>query len=133
MGHDSQDAQRKEQIIAAIDAQTLSPAARAQVVWAALKEKLPDATNWDLICFCTEYLGYCVSEFEWLEPPAKRLSTLVYTAHYLNAHAITESETRIKRDAEHSNSRSDTTGEQNTERDGPNGESKLPKQQPESD
>ena len=40
-------------------------------------------TNWDLICFCAEYLASQVGTLPWLEPPAKWLIRLVYMAHYI--------------------------------------------------
>ena len=40
-------------------------------------------TNWDLICFCSEYIASQVGTLPWLEPPAKWLIRLVYMAHYV--------------------------------------------------
>ena len=53
-------------------------------------------TNWDLICFCVETLGFMSSEFPWLKEAAMAVSQIVYKAHYLNHDRILASETNLK-------------------------------------
>jgi hypothetical protein len=45
--------------------------------------KTYEIDNWDLTCFCVEYLGSQVSVHPWLMEDVKRLNKLVYTAHYM--------------------------------------------------
>jgi hypothetical protein len=40
-------------------------------------------TNWDLLCFCAEYLGSQAGTLDWLMAPAKWLIRLIYMAHYI--------------------------------------------------
>lgn len=40
-------------------------------------------TNWDILCFATEYIASMVGTLPWLEPPARWLVRLVYMAHYI--------------------------------------------------
>lgn len=64
------------------DSIDLSPEDRAKHVFNLIKEKAPELTNWDLICFSANYLGMISGAFPWLEVPAKHICKLVYTAHY---------------------------------------------------
>lgn len=66
-----------------IDERIASPSQRAEMIWEALKQALPDATNWDVLCFCVEFQGMISQEYLWLEEAAKKAATLVYSAHYL--------------------------------------------------
>ena len=76
-------AARTREHIGEVDKQIASPSERAALVWSYLKNEHPDLTDWDVICFSTEYLGMMVPVHPWLEELAKKLATLVYTAHYL--------------------------------------------------
>jgi len=72
--------------IAKIDAITASPEKRALRVYECIKRD-SDAneqrlTNWDMICFCTEYLAQQAAAFGWLTPLMKQLVGLIYYAHY---------------------------------------------------
>jgi hypothetical protein len=71
-----------------------SPEDRAAVVLAFIRQHMPDLTNWDLICFCSNYLAAESLSIQWLQPPAKEITRLVYTAHYLDGRNI---ETGLKR------------------------------------
>ncbi|KKM91111.1 hypothetical protein LCGC14_1231850 [marine sediment metagenome] len=79
-----------------IDKLTKSPSERANFIWLVLadgaKEKI---TNWDLICFCIETLGFMSSEFPWLREAAIMVNKLVYKAHYLNHDRIIVSDHEI--------------------------------------
>lgn len=61
---------------------TNGPGDRTKRVFAHLA-KSGQFTNWDLICFCAEYLASQVGTLPWLEPPVKWLIRLVYMAHYI--------------------------------------------------
>lgn len=76
-------AARTREHIGTVDKQIASPSERAALVWNLLRSEHPDLTDWDLICFSTEYLGMMVQVHPWLEELAKKLAALVYTAHYL--------------------------------------------------
>lgn len=39
--------------------------------------------NWDVLCFCVEYIGSQVGVMPWLEDAARSLVRLVYMAHYV--------------------------------------------------
>ena len=85
-----------EEFVEKIDKLTKSPSERATVIWLALaagtEKKI---TNWDLICFCVETLGFMSSEFPWLKEAAIAASKIVYKAHYLNTDRIIASENEI--------------------------------------
>lgn len=66
-----------------LDASYPSPDERARVVWEILRSKAPDLTDWDVVCFAANYLGWQSQNFTWLEDDAKKLCRMVYTAHYL--------------------------------------------------
>ena len=63
------------------DKKTPSPEQRAKKVYDILK-KHKELDNWDLTCFCVEYIGSQVSVHPWLEALARKLTGIVYTAHY---------------------------------------------------
>lgn len=77
----------KQQLINTIeevDKITESPSSRAVKVLDILQAHGKDQlTNWDIVCFCAEYLGSQIYAFPWLEEFAKRLVRLVYTQHYI--------------------------------------------------
>lgn len=73
-----------EQQIVKTDHGTPSPGARAERVWAILREVAPELTDWDLVCFAANYLGWQSSNYLWLVSDAKAICKLVYAAHYLN-------------------------------------------------
>ena len=83
---DRQDEPRvlTEEFVDRIDKLTKSPSERARFVWIELVHTNSKVTNWDLICFCVEALGFMSSEFPWLKKAAVAASQLVYKAHYLN-------------------------------------------------
>jgi len=63
------------------------PGERTKRVFAHL-QKSGQFTNWDLICFSTEYLASQVGVLSWLETPVKWLIRLVYIAHYIRFEGI---------------------------------------------
>ena len=79
-----------------IDKLTKSPSERASFIWLALASGTSEkVTNWDLICFCVEVLGFMSSEFPWLREAAIMVNKLVYKAHYLNHDRIITSDHEI--------------------------------------
>lgn len=61
-----------------------SPEVRAAAIWAIIHSLDVKPTAWDLICFCCEAFAALASSggYEFLQPFAKRLVSIVYTAHY---------------------------------------------------
>lgn len=72
---------RKERLIALVDAAHPSPAARAQRVLDVIRTNTK-LTNWDIACFCAEYLGMMSAAWPWLGEDSMRIARLIYTAHY---------------------------------------------------
>jgi hypothetical protein len=73
---------RFEQIIKRKDELTPSPGERAKLIWDILMQSDVELTTWDLLCGTTEILARLSIPIPWLEPDAKRLALLVYSAHY---------------------------------------------------
>jgi hypothetical protein len=70
-----------EALIAAVDAAQQSPQQRAEAVYAYLQGA--NFTNWDIVCFCGEYLALMIAALPYLEEPARDINRRIYTAHYL--------------------------------------------------
>lgn len=65
------------------DKVTPSPEERAGYILNLIKDNNNDITDWDIICFCSEYLGAMVINYNWLEVECIQLITRrVQTAHY---------------------------------------------------
>ena len=79
--NDSDTKRLKEELIKRIDAEKKSPSQRAGIVFDILRNT--DLTNWDVVCFCVEYLGLMIESMPWIEGEAKSLSRMVYTQHYM--------------------------------------------------
>ena len=95
--NESRERELTEEFIAKIDKLTGSPSDRARSIWELLMQSdTKKITNWDLICFCVETLGFMSSEFPWLKEAAMAASQIVYKAHYLNNDKIIASETNLK-------------------------------------
>lgn len=71
-------------LIEDIDRRVKSPQERAQEIWSALQRYCPKAFDWDIICFCIEYLGMMsqTPTYSFLEVDAKSINRIVYRAHY---------------------------------------------------
>lgn len=82
---EKQSPEELEALMRKIDLLYPSPSDRASKIHRLIQEQLPDATNWDVICFCVEYLGYMSvqPELMWLKNVALLGNKLVYKAHYL--------------------------------------------------
>jgi hypothetical protein len=65
-----------------VDSLTPSPDDRARIVWNILA-KHEELSNWDIICFCIQYIALQSSTYTWLQEYARRLNSLVYNAHYI--------------------------------------------------
>lgn len=76
------DRRDKQAAVSKIDSKYASPSERAAHIWNILRTEHPNLTNWDLICFSSEYLGTMSTMMEWLKKPVQELLRLVYTAHY---------------------------------------------------
>lgn len=67
------------------DELTPSPEIRAKFILDLIQDHNKELTNWDILCFCSEYLGSQVLIYEWLESElVQRIATRVQLAHYLN-------------------------------------------------
>ena len=76
------------------DKETPSPGVRAGYILNLIKETDPDITNWDLLCFCIEYLGSQILIYDWLSHKASSdLIVQIYQAHYFR---VEPPETGIK-------------------------------------
>lgn len=73
----------KRKLMEASDKVNPSPSTRAKYVWDILQAH-PELTKWDLVCFAAELLGNVSIALPFLEPDAKSLNKLVYTAHYMD-------------------------------------------------
>lgn len=82
---DSPDHASKSASIADVDKNFPSPDERARHVYAILQKHAPELTDWDVVCFSANYLGWMATTWEWLRIPAKHICNLIYTAHYLLA------------------------------------------------
>lgn len=80
LGGDTEAVKNK---MAAIDAKTQSPSQRALRVLEVLR-KNPSLTTWDVLCFCSEYLGMMVPAYPWLDTNARNTARIVYLAHYIH-------------------------------------------------
>lgn len=63
------------------------PASRTMRVYEYLVQS-DRFTNWDLICFCGEYLGSLVGSLPWLKEPVKHLLRLINMAHYVRFEGV---------------------------------------------
>lgn len=63
-----------------------SPEQRALKVWESLGKQ--GLNIWDLVCFCTETLGYTSTLFPEFEDAAKAISLNVYATHYRGAKTV---------------------------------------------
>ncbi len=86
-----------EEDIRRVDLKLDSPEVRAQKVWDILLGKTSQGiiTNWDVVCFSTETLGFFSTEFPWLKPVAILVAKTVYKAHYINWAKIMEHDTPV--------------------------------------
>lgn len=79
---------RMERRVEELDRLTPSPEDRAQVVYNTIKTHLPEATNWDVICFCINYLALSSLSYEWLKDATMHLARQVYNAHYFKTEEL---------------------------------------------
>lgn len=70
-----------------VDSLFPSPNERAHEIWSIISAtpQLIEKTDWDLLCFAVEYIAMMSQNWHWLEEDAKKLTNLLYTAHYLSA------------------------------------------------
>lgn len=76
----------KASIIEAVDNLYPSPQNRAYSVWAKIQASpsLRNLSEWDMLCFCVEYIAMQSQQFLFIEDEAKHLVNLLYTAHYFD-------------------------------------------------
>ena len=67
---------------------------RAVRIYSILKKE--DVTNWDVICFCVEYLASMSLMYEWLKPYVKPIVSIVYKAHYYLFNEVSKAEVKLK-------------------------------------
>jgi hypothetical protein len=83
-----------------VDKQYLSPNQRAEAIHAVLKEHIPDATMWDVVCFCVEMLGIASLD-PGLQPvigdSIKVLSRQIYSIHYFNTEELFSARLDVER------------------------------------
>lgn len=89
-----------DKIIERVDQATPSPNDRAIHVWNLLRAEHPELTNWDLVCFAANLLGYISPAFPWLHDDAKAICNLIYKAHYLNGDKLDVSSSISRGDAQ---------------------------------
>lgn len=77
-------AEDKRARILEVDAIEPSPTKRAQAIYAILHQAAPELNEWDIICFCIEYLGKLAFAYPWLSEFVKPIARIVYTAHYFD-------------------------------------------------
>lgn len=80
-----QSSQSRAAFVSKLDEIIPSPSARAQKLLNALRARYGNSLDtWDVTCFAAEWLGLMSlnPELSFLEPYAKRIGQLVYTAHY---------------------------------------------------
>lgn len=76
-------------VISEVDRLKSPPGERAMRIWNIIKSingKLPrdkEITDWDLMCFCAEYLGSQSLAYPWLQSSIKPVLSLIYNQHYL--------------------------------------------------
>lgn len=71
-----------EEVMKAIDKDREAPDKRALRVYDYL-QRSGKFSNWDVLCFCVEYIGSMAGTLEWLQEPARHILRLVYLAHYV--------------------------------------------------
>lgn len=77
------ESRRLEDIINELDKTSPSPDVRAMYVLRELQGLDAVLTEWDIICFCVEYLGMVASQsFPILMSNSKALAKIVYMIHY---------------------------------------------------
>ncbi len=85
-----------DKILERVDHATPGPGERAAYVWELLQHEHPELTDWDVVCFAANFLGYMSPALPWLHEDAKHICNLVYKAHYLNGDKI-DTASAIKR------------------------------------
>ena len=79
-----------------LDKKTESSIHRAERVFRAIDPN--DITNYDLICFCIEFLALeAQNNFRYLLIPVKHLAELHFHAHYLRAQNGTSEDSKMDR------------------------------------
>src|SRR5678815_1663124 len=75
---------QRQKLIELVDIKYPSPQDRANAIWGIIRSDklLANMTDWDLLCFCVEYIAMQSQQFLYFQETAKRLNNLLYTAHY---------------------------------------------------
>src|SRR3990167_1650644 len=101
-----------QQLMKEVDAKFPSPNDRAQHIHKVLKEHDPDASMWDIACFCVEMLNV-ISLDPALQPvigeSVKSLSRQVYSIHYFNSEELFGAGLEARRIRERSSSATDVS------------------------
>lgn len=65
------------------DKRTPSPEARAKYILDLINDNNPNLTNWDIFCFCIEFLGAQALIYSWLDQECIfKITHMLYLAHY---------------------------------------------------
>lgn len=68
-----------------LDALSPPPNERASKIYQIIQPMLSDLTDYDVTCFAVEWLNsQALSNFEFMKPEIKTMSSLFYKAHYSN-------------------------------------------------
>ncbi len=91
----------KERVVQAVDNLYPSPQDRANSIWRIIRTdpSLSNMTDWDLLCFCVEYIAMQSQQFLFIEKEAKHLSNLLYTAHYFDRTTDNDKSSHISDDS----------------------------------
>lgn len=81
--------QLTEELIKQIDAVSDSPQVRANFLWEVIQNN-SEVTDWDIVCFAAEALGFLSTRYSYLSEATKQLLRLVYSAHYFYPHNFNE-------------------------------------------
>lgn len=82
------------QHIEEVDKKLEAPEDRAKKVLDILKQH--NLTTWDVMCFCSEWLGMMIPVWPWLEPMSVRIAKLTQYAHYYKTDDIIAQEVELK-------------------------------------
>ncbi len=71
------------QMVMEIDQRVRSPSRRARAIIKELQKAEGNHSNWDLICFCVEYLAHSVPVLPHLGSEIRHISKQIYLQHYI--------------------------------------------------
>lgn len=69
-------------LISEVDREFASPEERAEKVWKAIYPIVKDFSDWDMLCFCGNWIVLMSARWPFIKFPAVDLNKLIYSAHY---------------------------------------------------